>query len=832
MSTLWQDVFYGLRMLAKRPLFTVVAALSLALGIGLNTAIFTLINTILWGSLAFQEPDRLAVIWSVPPGHPDQLNGISVPDYLALKERSKSFEAIGVMDNDGRDFGAAENGAPAQLIFGEEFSSELIQALGAPPLMGRLFTAEEDQIDHPAPVIVLSHRLWQRRFNGDKNILNQSILVNGVKTQVIGVMQPDFRFSDDRAEFLAPLPLNRFQLRGSARYLLAAGRLRPGVSMKQAQQELTSIIAEFAKEHPADMDHGKPWTLQLQGIREGLFGFMSRPLLLLQGAVAFVLLIACANVAGLLLARASARHTEVAIRAALGAGRGRIFRQFLTESLMLSLVAGVFGVLLAWWGVRALVAMAPSFFPRLAEVSVDRNVLLFSLAVSLITGIVFGLVPAVQASKSTFVESLKDATRGGTSGGAKHRLRGALVTAQLALALVLLIGSGLLIRSFLKMQGADLGCDPSGLLTFTVRMNPQQFAKAVGPYKGVVLQEIQPAAAENFRQIFDRLQTVSGVQSVAATTYAPLTGIASINFSIEGRPTPDTDLPNANYFPVTPNFFQTMKTPLLKGRDFTMHDTAGGNWVAIINDTMARRFWPNEDPLGKRIRIDVAPEDPAREIIGVAHDIPTSPRQKRQEPAIFVPFFQASAHTTGPWTQQRLQLTFLLRTPGDPMKLLPAAQHAVAEINPNWPLANAAPEEKWVERQIQYPRYYSMLLGLFAFVATALAAVGIYGIMAYAVEQRTREIGIRMALGAAGWDVLMLIVRQVAWMVAGGLAIGIAGAMLLTRFISSELWEVQATDPATFAGVSVLLAAVAVLACLVPTRRAVRVDPTVALRYE
>ena len=832
MNIVWQDILYGLRMLAKRPLFTAVAALSLALGIGLNTAIFTLINTILWGTLAFPNPDRLAMIWSTPPGHPDQLNGISVPDYMAFKERSTSFESIGVMVNTGHDFGATENGAPAEYVFGEEFSPELLQSLGAQPLMGRLFTAEEDQIDHAAPVIVISHRLWQRRFSGDKDILHQSILVDGVKTQIIGVMRPDFRFSDDRAEFLGPIRLNRFQLRGSARYMLAAGRLKTGVSMKQAQQELDAIAAEFAKGHPADMDHGRPWTVQLQSIREGLFGFMSRPLLLLQGAVAFVLLIACANVAGLLLARASSRHTEVAIRAALGAGRGRIFRQFLTESLMLSMVAGALGVLLAWWGVRVLVAMAPPFFPRLAEISVDRSVLLFSLGVSLITGIVFGLAPAAQASRLTLVESLKDATRGGTSGGARHRLRGALVTAQLALALVLLIGSGLLIRSFLKMQGADLGCDPSGLLTFNIRMNPQQFVKPVSPYKGAVLQEIAPVVTENFRQIFDRVRSIPGVESAGGTVFPPLTGNAPINFSIEGRPVPETDLPSADYFAITPNFFPTMKTPLLRGRDFNAHDTAGGTWVAIINETMARRFWPNEDPLGKRIRIDTAPEDPAREIVGVVHDVPSNPQQKKQEPAIFVPFFQSSAHTIGPWVFMKLQLTFTLRTQGDPMKLVPAVQHAIAEINPNWALRNVQTEEQLVAAQIQYPRYDSMLLGLFAFVATALAAVGIYGVVAYAVEQRTREIGIRMALGAGGRDVLMLVIRQVVWMIAGGVAIGIGGAMLLTRFISSELWEVEATDLTTFAGVSILLAAVAALACLVPTRRAVRVDPTIALRYE
>jgi len=832
MTTLWQDVVYGVRMLAKRPLFTAVAALSLALGIGLNTAIFTLINTILWGSLAFQRPEQLAVVASTPPGQPTQINGVSVPDYMAFKDRQKCFEEVGAMYNSGHEFGATENGAPAEVIRGEAFSPSLLKTLGVHPLLGRLFNENEMQIDTPIPVILISHRMWQRRFNGDPGILKQTVLVDGVKTSIVGVMQPNFLFSDDKAQFVEPMRLNRFQLRGSARFLLMVGRLKPGVSMRQAEIEMNQVAAEYAKEHPADMDHGRPWNVQLQTIRQGLYGFMNQPLLLLQGAVAFVLLIACANVAGLLLARASSRQTEVAIRSALGAARGRIFRQFLTESVMLSLVAGLLGVLLAWWGVRMLVAMAPPFFPRLAENSVDRTVLLFSLAISLITGIVFGLVPAVQASKSSFVEKLKDATRGGTSGGARHRLRGTLVTAQLALALILLIGSGLLIRSFLKMQNADMGCDPSGLLTFGMRINSQQFGKPTSTYKGFPLWEISANPSEFYRQALERVQTLPGVQSASGSVFAPLTGSSPVNFSIEGRPMPEADLPSADYFPIAPNFFQTMKISVLKGRDFTMRDTPSSPWVAIVNETMARRFWPNENPIGKHIRIDLAPEDPMREIIAVVHDIPSNPQQKKQESAIFVPFFQGSAHSIGPFLGYKLQLTFLLRTQGDPLKLVPAVQHAIAEIDPNRPLRQVMTEEQQLATQVQYPRYYSMLLGLFAFVATALAAVGIYGIMAYAVEQRTREIGIRMALGAGGWDVLTLVFQQVAWMIAAGIVIGIAGAAILTRFISSQLWEVQATDPMTFVSVSILLMAVAIVACIVPTRRAVQVDPTIALRYE
>jgi putative ABC transport system permease protein len=832
MNSFRQDILYGLRMLAKKPVFTAVATLSLGLGIGLNTAIFTLLNTMLWGPLPYPALDRIAVVWSVPPRHLDQLNGVSVPDYMAWKERNRSFEVLGGMSNTTRDFGATENGAPAERIQGEDYTPELLQALGVQPLMGRLFTPAEDEIDHPAPVVVISYRLWQRRFGGDKDILSRTVLLDGVKTNIIGVMRPDFLFTDDHAEYLAPIPFNHFQLRGSARFLMVTGRLKPGVSIEQAQADMEAIARQLAKEFPRDMDQGKPWTIRVQPVRQALFGFMSRPLLLLQGAVGFVLLIACANVAALLLARASSRQTEVAIRSALGAGRGRIFRQFITESVMLSLLGGVLGVLLAWWGVRALVAMAPPWFPRLHEISIAGRVLLFSVGISLLTGIAFGLVPAMRGSNPNFAETLKDATRGGTSGGVRNRIRGALVSAQLALALVLLIGSGLLIRSFLKMQGADLGCDPKGVLTFQFRFPPQRFGKPAAVHNGVPLWDISPIPATTFQRVFERVQSVPGVQSAGATVFAPMTFTPETPFEIEGRPAPPTDAPSALYYPTTPNFFQTMKIAILHGRDFTMHDTGNAPWVAIINETMARRFWPNEDPIGKHVKVDLSPEDQPREIIAVVHDTPSNPQQRTQQAAIYVPFFQAGPHSIGPMAFLRFQLTFVLRTQRDPMSLLPALRSAVAEIDANRPLGNPATMEDQLAQQVQYPRYYSMLLGLFAVVATVLAAVGIYGIMAYAVEQRTREIGIRMALGAGGWQVLRLVTRQAIWMIAAGLALGVAGAMTLTRFLSSELWEIQSTDPATFAGVSLLLIVVALLACLIPTRRAVQVDPTIALRYE
>ncbi len=832
MNAVRQDLLYGLRMLAKKPIFTTVAVLSLALGIGLNTAIFTLINTMLWGPLPWKATDRVAVIWSVPPQHLDQFSNVSIPDFIAFKERNRSFQMLGAMTLNEQDFGASENGILAERIIGEEFSPELLEALGVQPLMGRLFTPAEDEIDHAAPVLVLSYRLWQRRFAGDKDILTRTVLVNGTKTNIIGVMRPDFRFSDDRAEYLAPLAISHFQLRGSARYLTVAGRLKPGVTMQQAQADLEPIARQLSKEFPRDVEEGKPWSIRVQPVREALFGFMSRPLLLLQGAVAFVLLIACANVAALLLARASSRQTEVAIRAALGASRGRIFLQFITESVTLSIFGGALGVLLAWWSVRILVAMAPPWFPRLGEISLDSGVLAFSAGVSLVTGIVFGLAPALQASKSALVDALKDATRGGSSGRGRNRVRAALVSAQLALALMLLIGSGLLIQSFLKVQGSDLGCDPSGVMTFNFRFPGTQFAKITSLYQGIPLWEINPVVSTTLQRVFDRVQNLPGVQSASASVLPPMTFAPQLPFEIMGRPTQAADAPSAAYYPVAPNFFQTMKIQMLHGRDFTNRDTGGAPWVAIVNETAARRFWPNESPIGKHIRVDLSPEDQAREIVAVVHDTPRDLQQKTGQPAIYVPYFQTVPHIIGSVNFMRFNLTFLLRTSGDPMSLLPALRRAVAEIDPNRPLGDPRTLESYLAEQLQYPRYYSMLLGLFAFVATLLAALGIYGVMAYAVEQRTREIGIRMALGADAWSVLGLVTRQAIWMIAAGLLVGVGGAMALTRYISSELWEVQSSDPAMFVGVSLLLTAVALLACLAPTRRAARVDPTIALRYE
>ncbi len=833
MNTLLQDVTYGIRMLLKKPAFTALAALSLALGIGVNTAIFTLINTILLGALPYPEIDRVVAIQTVPPQHPDQPDVVSAPDLWAWQERNRSFEAIGGLIGTGRDFGAEENGVAPERFQGENVTPEIFAALGVRPLMGRTFTTDEDAIDHPAPAIVLSYRLWQTRFGADPNILNRTPLVDGVKTQIIGVMPADFRIVDDNALYWTPVPFFGAQRRGSARYLLALARMKPSVSMPQAQAEMDAIAAQLARENPArDMDRGKPWGARVMSIREPLFGFMSRPLLLLQGAVGFVLLIACANVAGLLLARATSRQKEVAIRTALGAGRARIIRQFLTESVILSLVGGAAGVTLAWWGVRALVAMAPPWFPRLHETAIDARVLWFSAAVSIVTGLLFGVGPAIRGSRADLGNTLKESVRGGTEGGGRNRLRGVLVVVQLAMALMLLIGAALLIRSFENMQHSDLGADPSGLLSYRLRVPQNRAGEVVNVWNGAPLWHINSTPVDLFKQVLERTSTIPGVRSAAGVVLPPFNGGLPLNFMIAGKPAPDPDAFNAEYFPVTPNYFATMKTPILRGRDFSDRDQVSTPWVAIINETFAHRYFPNEDPLGQRVTITISPDEQPREIIAVVKDVPSNRLQTAQLPGIFIDYLQTPPNIMGPIRDIRMSMTYLYRTSGEPMALLPAMRHAVAQIDPNRPLVDPKPIEQYLAEQVQYPRYYSMLLGLFAAVATVLAAVGIYGVMAYAVAQRTREIGIRMALGAGGRDVLKLVLGQALILIAAGLALGLGGAIALTRYLSSELWEVKATDPITFASVSLALVAVAVTACLIPTRRAVQVDPTVALRYE
>ncbi len=830
---LWQDVLYGFRMLVKKPGFTAIAVLSLGLGLGANTAIFSLVNTILLGSLSFRNPGRLVMIETTPPAHPEQTDCAMVPDYIAWKDRSHSFEELGAVSGKGLDLGGEENGAAAERIEGEEFSPAMFRILGVRPILGRTYTDEEDQIDTVAPVILISHRLWKRRFASDPNIVNKAIRADRATVTIIGVMPPGYRFWNDTADFWAPLEISRFQLQGSAPYLGVAGRLKPGVSIRRAQAEMERIAKQLARDFP---DRNKGRGVRVEPIRDALFGWMRQPLWMLQGVVAFVLLIACANVAGLLLARASSRQTEVSVRAALGASHSRIVRQFLTESILLSLFGGALGAVLAWVGLRMLIAISPAWFPRLHEISVDARVLAFTAALSVVTGFVFGVVPALQMSKSNLAGALKESGRGSAVGLAGHRFRGALTAGQIAIALVLLVGAGLMINSFLRLEGADLGCDPAGLVTFQYTLRSGDYVKAIGSYHNYPLVDVSPVPALTFDRLHERILAVPGVQSAAGSVYLPFDGGESMSFAIEGRPKPANDVEknalSANFFPVTTKLFSTLKAPLLRGRDFTVRDTASAPWVTIINETMARTFWPNENPMGKHVTLDLVPEERPREVIGVVRDIKADRYQTKPQPAMYVPQAQMPPHYRGPYQWMRVNMFFVVRPSGDLKSVIPALRRVLTEMDPNRPIGDFRTMEQVLGEQVQETRYYTLLLGIFAGVATALAMVGIYGVMAYSVAQRTREIGIRVALGAGRGDVLKLVLRQSLPLTGVGLVAGLGGSLALTRLIASQLWGITATDPATFAIVSSLLVVVTLMATFIPARRAVQVDPMVALRYE
>jgi putative ABC transport system permease protein len=805
MQNFFQDVRYGIRTLARVPGFTFIALLVLALGIGANTAIFSVVNGVMLKPLAYRDADELVILWEKMK-QTDTLD-LAPDDFVEYRERLQSFEQVAASLKQG--FTLTGNDEPERLE-GAEVSANLFQLLGAEPLLGRGFLAEEDKPGAPR-VAVLSHSLWQRQFGGDKKIVNQTIQLNGEPTTVVGVMPADFQYPppllrgnalEARSELWTPLIVESMQGRNS-HGLLTIGRLKKGVSFAQARADVDIIAAQRAEKTRAS-HNGIGANLLL--LHEQVVRKIRPALLILLGAVGFVLLIACANVASLLLVRAAARQKEIAIRSALGAGRRRIIQQLLIESLLLALPGGGLGLLVAEWGNTLLLKLGAQNIPRVDQVGTDGRVLLFTFAISLLTGILFGLVPALKASSPNLVETLKESGRGST--GNTNRLRSALMVAEVALALVLLVGAGLLIKSFWQLQQVDPGFQAENLLVMETTLPATKYAEG-------------DRQAAFYQQALDKLSTLPGVQSAAIVNIPPLSGRRGVDgFSIEGRQDSSNvaEMPLADYRAISADYFQVLGIRVLEGRAFAQTDTARAPLVAIVNQATVRRYFQGENPIGRRIRI----KDEWRAIVGVVSDVRQSGLDEEAATHVYLPYFQVPQPRMG----------WVVRTTTEPMGLLAGIRSQIYEVDKDQPVYNVRTMERILADSLSQRRLNMLLLGTFSATALLLSIVGIYGLIANSVTQRTKEIGIRLALGAEKRDVLKMIIGQGMALALTGIGIGVVAALLLTRFLKGLLYEVNDKDPVTFAVIALLLASVALLACYLPARRATRVDPMVALRYE
>jgi putative ABC transport system permease protein len=809
MGSFSQDLRYAVRMLLKNPGFTFIVVMALALGIGANSAIFSVVNAVLLRPLPFGEPEQLMMVWGVAGTGGDGRIVLSVPDIKDIREQSSLLEYVAPYNGTGS---MLANGDDTERLFGANVPADIFPLLRVQPVMGRTFTREEDVPGGPA-VVVISQGLWQRRFGSDPAIIGKEIKLSGKSLTVVGVMPADFRFpvQNQKSEYWQPISSSPSyvaakDIRGS-RSLRVVARLKPGVTTAQAESELAAIGQRLAIQYP---DTNTGLSFRVTPLHEDIVGSIRPALLVILGAVGFVLLIACANVANLLLARASARHKEVAIRTALGASRMRIIRQLLTESLLLSVLGGALGLLLAMWGVDLLVAASPTDLPRVKEIGLDAQVLGFTALISILTGLLFGLAPALQSTKLELNESLKEGGRGSTDGLRRNRVRSLLVISEVALSLVLLVGAGLMIRSFVYLLNLSPGFDTQGVLITDVPLSRSRYPTG----------EQQAAFT---RQAIERTRELPGVTSVAAVNIVPLSGDGrQSTFTIEGRPVPDGQEPDGEVTTVTPDYFRTMGIPLLTGRTFTEQDKTDSPSVVIISETLARRNFPGEDPLGKRLILD--DEKPAYEIIGVVGDVRHEGLEKETYPGYYLSFYQAP--------ERQVNLMVRSAPAVDPSGLQLAVRNVIKQMDKEQLVWETKTMEQLRAESVARRRFNMMLLGIFAALALLLAAVGIYGVMSYSVTQRTHEIGIRLALGAQTSDVLRMVVRQGMTLALIGVALGLLTALAVTRVMASLLYGVTATDALTYAGVSVLLAGIALLACLIPARRATHVDPMVALRYE
>jgi putative ABC transport system permease protein len=801
METLLRDIRYGFRSLLKRPSFTVIALVALALGIGANTAIFSLVNAVLLRPLPFAEPDRLVWVFG------NMRNGghrasVSPLDFLDYRAQNTTFQEFAASISVPVHLNLTGSGEPERLT-ASGVTGNYFQALGVKPALGRTFLLENEKTGNDQ-VTVLSYALWQKRFAGDKDIINKTIMLDGKSCAVLGVMPRDFS-APQTAELWVPLnfDISPGMKQRKAHFLRPIGKLKAGVTLAQAQADTDAVARRLEEQYLDD----KGWNLRLVSLREQLVGNTRPTLFILFGAVGFVLLIACANVANLLLVRAAGRQKEIALRTALGAGRFRIIRQMITESVMLALVGGALGTLLAYWGIEMLVTLSAGSLPPTAHVGIDATVLGFTLLVSVGTGVLFGLAPALRTMKLNLSESLKEGGRSAGDGAHRNRTRSVLVVLESAVAVVLLIGAGLLVRSLVRLQQVSPGFESQNVLTMRLDLSEAKYA---GPDK----------AAKFFEELQGRIAGLPGVENVGFISELPLSGQPNdMPYTVEGRPPVSSDQAfDDDFRRVNRHYFEALHIPLLRGRNFTEQEVRQSAKVVIISELLASQVFPNEEPLGKRLVMSFGKQP--FEIIGVVGDIRHNALELEPNAAMYMP------------TYDEQSMNIAIRTKGDPNNLAAVVRKEVRAIDPDQPIAAVKPMEAWLDESVAAPRYRTTLLALFALVALLLAATGIFGVMSYSVSQRTHEIGVRMALGARQLDVLRLVVRQGMTLVVIGVALGVAGAIALTRVMASLLFGVTAKDPVTFVVVAASLTLVAFVACYLPARRATKVDPLVALRYE
>ena len=807
LEDLSQDLRYALRGLRKHRGFTAVAVITLALGIGANTAIFTVINTVLLRPLPYERPDQLVVLMETISERPA---GVSYPNFVDWRNQSTSLENVVAVRN--RESFNLTGAGESERLQGRLVSANFLSTLGVKPIRGRNFAAEEDQ-PGANPVAIISHALWQRRFGAGENILGKQLTLNGQQYTVIGITPPNFQYGTE-ADVSVPIGLSaeRFKLRGKDPGIISFARLKPGTSTEAANAELNTIAARLEQQYP-DTNTGR--RVRLESLRESVVGDVRPTLLTLLGAVGFVLLIACANVANLLLTRSAGRQKEMAIRTALGAGRARILRQLFTESAVLALAGGIVGLLLAIWGTNLISSYIPEGIPRMGELGIDGRVLLFTLGASLLTGVFFGLAPALQSSDANLTETLKEGERNSSRG--HNRAGKLLVISEVALTLVLLVGAGLLVKSFWRLSQVDPGFDPQNVLAMQIAVSarPEE-----GPKVNGFLSDLQ-----------SRIKTLPGVQSVSVSNGLPFEGANFPPFLIEGQqPPPPGQDPTGLLYTVSTDYFKTMGIDLVRGRLFSSQDTRETPPVALIDEVFARNYFPNQDPIGRRFKLNT-PDAESREIVGVVRHVEhVGLEGQTANTAEFYFNFDQLPIATLPRYVRRVNL--LVRTTVEPLSLAGSVRSQISALDKDQAVFNVRTMEQALSRSVAARRFSMILLGVFAILALTLAAVGIYGVISYSVAQRTREVGIRMALGANTIDVIKLVVRDGLKLVLIGVGVGLVGALMLTRMMTTLLFGVTPTDAVTYATVALGLILVALIACCIPARRATKVDPLVALRFE